>query len=328
MGTPVSFPYLHLYFRLRREALTIGSLTIYWYGILIAAGMLLALLYAVKVCKKSGVSTDDLFDVVIWSLIAAIIGARLYYVLFYRDSVGDNPYFSNPSLIFQVWQGGLGIYGGVITAFVTGFIVCRVKKMSVGAVFDIAARGFLIGQAIGRWGNFINQEAYGSQTNLPWAMQINGMAYTVHPCFLYESLWCVLGFVLLHFYAKRKKFNGEIFLMYIAWYGFGRFFIEGLRTDSLMIGNIRVSQLVAAVLVVLAVILLAYRYIKIAEEKKQKETTYNPLFEEASDAVEQEISGGEANAQTDALAENEDHNDENDGENDKGAEGPDDAEGR
>ncbi len=285
----ISFPGLGLNFTINRIAFTIGSWTVSWYGIIIAVGLLLALIYGMRRSKFFGVSADDLADVVIFGIIFAIIGARLYYVIFYP---GTNTYFSDPITILYIWNGGLGIYGGIIAAFAAAFVVCKHKKISSGAVFDIAALGFLIGQAIGRWGNFVNQEAYGSATNLPWRMKIYDtslMQYvTVHPCFLYESLWCILGFVLLHIYSKRRKFNGEVFLMYIGWYSFGRFFIEGLRSDSLMLGNFKISQLVAAIFFLASAGIIIYKRNKLKKALEQQNNTYEPLFEETSKAINED----------------------------------------
>jgi phosphatidylglycerol---prolipoprotein diacylglyceryl transferase len=289
----ISFPGLGLKFNVNEIAFSIGKFPIAWYGIIIATALLIALIYGMKRAKTFNITVDDLCDVVIFSIIFGIIGARLYYVLFFVDSTGANPYFSNPLSIFNIRNGGLGIYGGIIASFTTAFIVCRIKKISVGAMFDIASLGFLIGQAIGRWGNFVNHEAYGSATNLPWRMVVSTSADPVHPCFLYESLWCILGFVLLHIYSKHRKFNGEVFLMYISWYAFGRFFIEGLRSDSLMLGNLKVSQLVAAIFFITAVSFLIYKRINLKKVVADQVADYNPLFDEISKAVETDTAEAE-----------------------------------
>lgn len=226
-----------------------------WYGLLIALGFLLAVIYALRRAKKFDIDPDRMIDVVLVSALFAFVGARLYYVLFSAERAD---YFEDPLSILYVWEGGLGIYGGIIFAFITGVIMCRVRKVNILAMFDLASLGFLIGQCIGRWGNFFNQEAFGGNTTLPWGMTgdiiqsgVNGSGYTlsepVHPTFLYESLWCLLGFLLLHFISKKAyKFKGELFSLYIVWYGAGRFFIESLRSDSLYFGAMKVSQLVAA----------------------------------------------------------------------------------
>lgn len=259
MTHQISFPNLGLEFSVNTVAFSIGNFHVYWYGIIIALGFLLALIYASFSCKKMNIDVNRLFDVVIVGLIAGVIFARLFYVVFYP---GDK-YLKNPLEIFQIHDGGLAIYGGLIGAVVFGSLTAKLRKLKVAAVLDIASLGFLIGQAVGRWGNFINQEAFGSATDLPWGMYSDNTARVVdgnvHPCFLYESLLCILGFVLLHFFTRKfRRYDGQTFLLYIVWYGFCRFFIEGLRTDSLMIPgvNLRVSQVIAAVCVIVGVILL------------------------------------------------------------------------
>ena len=258
----LEFPKIGIKFTMNPTAFSIGRVSVAWYGIIIAVGFLLALWYGLKHAKRYGINPDKMIDVVIGGIIGGIIGARLYYVIFswdsYKDSLAD---------IFKIWNGGLAIYGGLIGAVLAGALMCKIRKVKLFPMLDVAGIGFLIGQAIGRWGNFVNIEAYGSNTSLPWGMwseKIVDDYYTlssvgsnfsphnpVHPCFLYESLWCLLGFLLLHFIvSKRKKFDGEVFLSYLAWYGLGRVFIEGLRTDSLMIARLRVSQLLAGILVV------------------------------------------------------------------------------
>ncbi len=269
----VEFPSLGLEFTLNRVALSIGSLSVTWYGILITLGIILAMVFASTQAKKFGVITDKLIDVALGGVIGGIVGARLYYVAFRWDSFKDDL-----GSIFKTWEGGLAIYGGLIGAILVGSVIVKLYKMKLFAVLDIASLGFLIGQSIGRWGNFVNVEAFGSNTTLPWGMTsaritaylsdpshveaLNKLGVAVdasapvHPCFLYESLWCALGFLVLFLYSKHRKFDGEIFLMYTAWYGLGRSVIEGLRTDSLLIGSIRVSQLLAILLVVTAIIVL------------------------------------------------------------------------
>lgn len=288
---PISFPGLNIWnLKIPTDIVTFGNFRITWYGVLIAIGLLLAMVYGMKRTADFKITMDDLTDVLIFSLIFGIIGARIYYIVFDPNRSAD---FTSFLSLLQIWHGGLGIYGGIIFSFITAFIVCRIKKISVGAIFDIGALGFLIGQAIGRWGNFINQEAYGKVTNLPWGMRIydyitaNGFV-TVHPCFLYESLWCVLGFLLLHNYSKKyRKFNGEIFLMYIMWYGFGRFIIEGLRTDSLMIGaTIKVSQLVAVASFIAALAL--YLYMRNKTKVNATANGYASVYDDAAKALSEQ----------------------------------------
>lgn len=237
----ISFPKLGLEFNINPIALHYNFLGggIYWYGIIIAAGIVLAVLYCRAAAKRAGENPDLISDLVIYAIPVSVIFARTYYVIF-----SWNDYKDNPKSIFYIWEGGIAIYGAVIGAVLTAWIFFRIKKRSVLKMFDICCMGLLIGQAIGRWGNFVNCEAFGGPCTFPWGMSINGDA-PVHPTFLYESLWNAAGFLLLHFLNKRKPFDGFTFFSYITWYGIGRFFIEGMRTDSLYWGSIRVSQLVA-----------------------------------------------------------------------------------
>jgi phosphatidylglycerol:prolipoprotein diacylglycerol transferase len=236
---------------------TIFSHRFYWYGLIIAVGFLLAVMYGLKRAKDFGLTQDDIINMLICAVPTAVVCARAYYVIFnfsqYRDNLSD---------IFKIWEGGLAIYGGIIGAVIAVVIYCRVKKIKVGAMLDVGALGLFIGQAIGRWGNFINREAYGSSTTLPWRMGLTNSAGTtiyVHPCFLYESLWNILGFVIMHFISKKhRKYDGQIFILYMGWYGLGRMFIESFRTDSLYLfsTNIRVSQLLAGITLLVALVLL------------------------------------------------------------------------
>ena len=200
-----------------------------------------------------------------------IICARIYYVVFEWGY-----YAQHPGEIIAIWKGGIAIYGGIIGTLIGLFVYSRVKKLSLASLCDLAAFGLLIGQCIGRWGNFVNGEAHGGPTTLPWGMTIDGQSM-VHPTFLYESLWNLAGFVLLHFYSKKRRFKGEIALLYAAWYGAGRAWIEGLRTDSLYIGSVRVSQLLAIISCIAAVAVLArqYRRIKVAKAFYVPETDEN-----------------------------------------------------
>lgn len=256
----VGFPKLGWNFDISPTAFTVFGLEIKWYGIIIAIGMLLAIMYCFKRIKEFGLDSDRVIDAVVFGLIGAMVGARAYYIIFDADVT-----FAD---FFRFRDGGLAIYGGLIGALLVGAITAKIRKVKILPLFDLAAAGFVIGQAIGRWGNFVNKEAFGSQTSLPWGMSSASIQYMLapgsdtlvmaHPCFLYESLWCILGFILIHFYIKHRKFDGEIFLMYSAWYGFGRFFIEGLRTDSLYLGLIRISQLLAILCVIIAVFLIIF----------------------------------------------------------------------
>lgn len=246
----ISFPLLGEGFKLDiKSYLEIGSFRIHWYGIIIAIGFVLAVYYAIKRSKQFGLTEDNIIDMLICAVPLAIIGARAYYVIFSWEEYKDN--FVD---VFKIWQGGLAIYGGVIGAVVGLFIFSKWKKVKVGAIADVGGLGLLIGQAIGRWGNFINREAYGVKTTVAWRMGLTNQygTFYYHPCFLYESLWNIIGFVILHFYSKKRKFDGEVFLLYLAWYGLGRAMIESLRTDSLYLfgSNLRVSQLVALLCVI------------------------------------------------------------------------------
>ncbi len=281
----IGFPNLGLEFTVNRIALSIGSVNIYWYGIIIAAGFLLAVWYGMRKCKEIGLKTDDLIDVLIFCVPLAIVGARAYYVLFNYDKL----YYYDHAAMFRIWDGGIAIYGGIIFAVITGYIVARFKRIRFGVLCDLGAMGFLIGQAIGRWGNFVNAEAYGAETMSFLRMEITKLnsltTISVHPTFLYESLWNVLGFILLHLYFKRRKFNGEIFLMYVAWYGFGRGIIEGLRTDSLYLldTGLRVSQVLGFVSCIVALGILAYRYLFVDREKMIVGDVYYKSKEETQD---------------------------------------------
>ena len=291
---------------------SIGSMefTIKWYGVLIALGYLVALIAATHLAKRAKIDVDKLYDAVIFGTIGAIIGARAYYILFNLDY-----YLANPASIIRIDEGGLAIYGGVIGALLAGFITCRVRKFKVLDAFDLAAVGFLAGQGIGRWGNFTNQEAFGTNTTLPWGMMSektteylsehqdfmtsHGLTVDpyqgVHPTFLYESIWCIIGFVLLYFMFKNhRKFRGQIALSYGVWYGAERAFVEGLRTDSLYFAgtNIRVSQILSLALAVVCLVILIMKLIKykgqpVLTERETADT--EKTDEEEIDSDEQKI---------------------------------------
>ena len=261
---------------------------IYWYGIIIATGFLLALIYGIKNASRFNLNTDRMLDVVLVATPVAILSARAYYVIFDGEKlngIGDFFGFGNSSGF-----SGLAIYGGVIGAFVSGAVMCKIRKVNILDMFDIAAVGFLIGQGVGRWGNFVNQEAYGSFTGSTWW----GMESTktiaemgkglVHPCFLYESVWCIAGFFVLNYFSKKRRFSGQISLMYCVWYGFGRAIIELLRTDSLMIGNIRVSCLLSLCICIAGAVLLTVNIRRTAENAKTGD--YSIVFEENEEDTE------------------------------------------
>ena len=256
----VSFPGLGINdLEINRTAFSIGSFHVYWYGILIATGLMLAILYAYFNAHRYDVDRNKLFDCVIVGIITAVIGARLYYVAFKWD------YFSqHPGEIIDIRDGGIAIYGAIIGALLGGFVVAKIKKQKFLPMLDIAMPGFFIGQAIGRWGNFFNQEAYGYETDSVFRMvSENTGGVGVHPCFLYESVWCALGFFLLVIVNRKfQKYHGQSFYIYLVWYGLERMVVEGLRTDSLYLpfqlfgADIRVSQALSAVLVIVGIALL------------------------------------------------------------------------
>lgn len=273
-----------------------GHWDIYWYGIIIATGFLLALIYGLKNAPRYGLNSDRMLDVILVATPVAILSARTYYVIFDGEKLnGIGDFFG-----FGTSSGfaGLAIYGGVIGAFASGAVMCKIRKVKILDMFDVAAAGFLIGQGIGRWGNFINQEAYGAFTGSSfWGMQsektVSEMGEgLVHPCFLYESIWCIAGFFILNHFSKKRRFSGEISLMYCVWYGFGRGFIELLRTDSLMIGNLKVSCLLSFLICIAAFSALAVlrnRYKEISGSADYEEVfTDNGEPDTADDLKEEE----------------------------------------
>ena len=262
------FPGLGWEIPISRVAVSIGSLEIYWYGVIIAVGFGLGLWVYLSHNRSCGIHPDEGLDIILWSMLGAIVGARAYYVAFQWDHYKDNL-----KELFNLRGGGLAIYGGIIGALIVAFIVCRSKKLPMLPVADAAFPGVMLGQAIGRWGNFFNMEAFGTNTTLPWGMTSDTIsnylsrhqaallaqgvvvdpAMPVHPTFLYESLWNLIGVaVLLLWLFPRRSYDGQITLGYTAWYGLGRFFVEGLRTDSLMWGSVRVSQVLGGVLFIVA----------------------------------------------------------------------------
>lgn len=254
----IEFKGLGLKFNIDPVAIHIFNLNIYWYGIIISIGFLTGYLVLMYYAKKHNYNQEILLDLILITTPISIIGARLYYVAF-RFSEYKNDFWE----IFRIWHGGLAIYGAIISAVITVYIYCKVKNIRILPILDMAAPSFIIAQAIGRWGNFVNQEAYGRETTLPWAMTINeaGTIKNVHPTFLYESLWNLIVFIFLVYFNKHKKIDGEIFLLYLGLYSFGRFWIEGLRTDSLYFSIFRISQIVALVFIVLSVAIFVIRRI-------------------------------------------------------------------
>ncbi len=276
----IQFPELGWKFHIDPTAFTVFGFQIQWYGIIITIGLILALIYVLPRMKRFGLDADRAIDVIIGGVIGGIVGARIYYVLMRWDE-----YKWDWKAIINTRNGGLAIFGGIIGGILIGYIIARIRKVKALPMLDVVSLGFLIGQGIGRWGNFVNQEAFGTNTDsflgmtggtiqrtIADGMSMDGDMYKnglemlwekpVHPCFLYESIWCLLGFVILAFWSKRRKYDGQIFLMYLTWYGAERFLVEGIRTDSLMLGNIRISQALAAVIFVASVILQIVFFIR------------------------------------------------------------------
>lgn len=268
---PISFPGLFGDWEFNPDpvAIHIGH-GIYWYGIILAVAMLAGLLLCMKQSKHYGLTEDNVMDLVLWSVPLCIVGARLYYVLFYLDLYRNEDGSLNWGNMIAVWDGGLAIYGAVIMGVLVAFFYTRHKKIKFGAMTDLAVMGLLLGQVIGRWANFINREAFGAETTLPWRMQLWDTPLTtieVHPTFFYESLWNLIGLLLILFViSKGRRFDGENTWFYFLWYGLGRSWIEGLRTDSLYLFDwtimgqpIRVSQALSIVMVIVAVCVLVYQ---------------------------------------------------------------------
>lgn len=283
----VSFPGLGLEFEISRIAFSIGNFNVYWYGVMLGAALLFGIIYACWRAKEFGINSDRMIDVIIIGAITAVIGGRLYYILCQLD---EFPTFAS---WFDLRSGGIAMYGVLIGAFVGAAIGCKLRKVKMLPMFDLAALGFIMSQPLGRLANFMNQEAFGYNTTLPWGMTSStiksyltthaaeladkGMivdpSLPVHPTFLYEGLWTLAGTIVLNIYLKKRKFDGEIFLMYLIWYGTGRGIIEGLRTDSLYIGPFRTSQLVAAITVLVAAVALI-----VIRAKQRRDPEYRPVY--------------------------------------------------
>ncbi|AFS78303.1 prolipoprotein diacylglyceryl transferase Lgt [Gottschalkia acidurici 9a] len=234
-------------------AFEIFGMSIRWYGILISLGVLLGTIIAMKEAKRIGYSEDTIIDLLLFAIPISIIGARLYYVAFSWDQ-----YSGDILSIINTREGGMAIHGALISAILVAIIFCKVKKINFWTLADILAPSIILGQGIGRWGNFINQEAHGGPTNLPWGIIVDGQK--VHPTFLYESLWNIAVFLFLIWFRKNKsKVEGETFLLYLILYSLGRFFIEGLRTDSLMFGILRIAQVISLIAIIIASIIFVLR---------------------------------------------------------------------
>ncbi|MCF2669251.1 MULTISPECIES: prolipoprotein diacylglyceryl transferase [Lachnospiraceae] len=285
MHKTIDFPNIGIHLESVGDHITVFGFDIAYYGIIIGIGILVGLLIAVAEAKRTGQKEEDYYDLAIYAVIFAIIGARAYYVIFSWDMYKDDLLS-----ILNIRQGGLAIYGGVIAAVITVLIFARIKKLSAPLLMDTAGLGLVAGQMIGRWGNFFNREAFGEYTDSLLAMQlpvdavrssditelmrehmetVDGVSYIqVHPTYLYESLWCMMVLIIMLLYRKHKKFDGEVFLVYLLGYGLGRVWIEGLRTDQLLLPvvGLPVSQILAGVIVVVSTILIIYHRWKVTKE--------------------------------------------------------------
>ena len=298
--TNISFPGLGIdVFSVNKIAFTIpigGGIGVRWYGIFITLGIILAMVYCSYRAKQEKIIFDDLLDMAIFTVISAIIGARLYYVLF---SLSEYDSFLD---VIAIWNGGLAIYGGIIGGAIAIFFVCKKKKINTLKAFDMVCPAVMIGQIIGRWGNFFNGEAYGAEVasdELLYFIRMGlshgqaGITTYFHPTFLYESLWNLLGFVIINSLYKKKKFDGQIFLMYITWYGFGRMFIESLRVDSLKLGVFRVSQVIGFICFITGLVLLVINFDK-AHRKALANESYEAVYTKFAKPVEETVEADDA----------------------------------
>ena len=271
----IAFPGLGIEpFTINKIAFTVpifGGVEVRWYGLIITFGIILAFMYAWYRSKQERVAIDDLLDIAIYAVIFAVIGARIYYVLF--DIIGNGAGDNYRSFIdyIAIWRGGIAIYGAIIGGALSIYVVCKCKKIKWQRVFDMVSPGVMIGQILGRWGNFFNGEAFGGvpqegtflyRFRMEVAQDYWYSGVTAHPTFFYESFWNLIGFLIINAIYKKKRFDGEVFLWYITWYGFGRMLVEGLRTDSLWLGRIRISQLVGALCFVVGLALTLIFHIK------------------------------------------------------------------
>ncbi len=280
----LSFPGLGIdEFSVNSVAFTLFGKDVAWYGVIITTGIILAALYVLYRAKQEHVSSDDVLDVGIYTVLFAVLGARIFFVVTSLDQYIGRPFWK----IFAIWEGGLAIYGAIIAGAVTIFVWCKLKKRDPLVFYDMIAPAVMIGQLMGRWGNFFNAEAYGSETDIFCRMGIlqSGEWKYYHPCFFYESFWNLIGLILISLFYKKKKYNGQIVLMYFAWYGFGRMFIEQLRTDSLAIGGnnenavwyLKVSSILGLVFFLVCGGILLYNLIK----KTKMPTAFDEVSEKA-----------------------------------------------
>jgi phosphatidylglycerol:prolipoprotein diacylglycerol transferase len=321
MSTTVSFPGLGIgEFSVDRVAFEFFGKPIYWYGVIIMLGIVAAFVHALIRSKQEGVKADDILDVGIFTVLFGVLGARLYYVV----TTLDTHHYDSFTDVIAVWEGGLAIYGGIIAGCTAIVVTCLYKKINPLKVTDAVAPGVGLAQAIGRWGNFMNGEAFGyevAEDSLLYPFRMGLVSdYThtgsemhfYHPTFLYESLWNVLGFVIITLLYRKKKFNGQITLMYFAWYGFGRMFIEGLRTDSLYVGPFRISQVIGALCFIAGAALLVTGFLLSGKGKLDKWLTVRwaeavPAEGKAVADANDRVAASETAVDTDGqVAENED----------------------
>ena len=311
---PISFPGLFGDWEFNPDpiAIHIGH-GIYWYGIILAIGMLAGLLLCMKQAKRFGLTEDNVLDMILWAVPCCILGSRIYYVIFYLDLFRNADGSLDWSRVIAIWDGGLAIYGTVIVGILVALIYTRVKKLKFGAMTDLCVMGLLLGQCIGRWANFINREAFGAETTLPWRMRLWVSQYQsieVHPTFFYESLWNLIGLLLILFVVSRaRRFDGENTWFYFLWYGLGRFWIEGLRTDSLYLFDwtfmgepIRVSQALSLLLAVTAAVMLFYN-IRIKKHSRDELLVNQVAAAAAAKAAAAEPGAEEPLAPADAAGE-------------------------
>lgn len=328
--TTVSFPGLGIgefsvdpvAFRFNPFGLFESPIEVRWYGIIICLGMILACVYVYLRARQIGLTLDDVLDIALFIIPCGVIGARLYYVIMKPEI------FKTFYDVIAIWEGGLAIYGGVIGGGIALLIVSKLKKLKTGQIFDMVAPAVMIGQILGRWGNFFNGEAHGTETDIFCRMGLfeGGEMIFVHPTFLYESLWNLLGFILINAFWKKKKFDWQIFLEYISWYGFGRMFIEGLRTDSLYLGPWRVSQLVGFFCFVIGVFVMIFLFLKSRKYHDAETVEYAGVYSRLTRKTEQKrkVTEEEEEKIIGAIIKKEANEDGDDGDDRDGADGVDD----
>jgi len=299
----ITFPMLGDFEITLKNYIAIGNFKIYWYGVIIAIGFALAVVYCMRRAKDFGLTQDHIYDIILIGVPAAIVGCRLYYVAFRWEL-----YRGDLLSIFNIRDGGMGMYGGIILAVLCVWIYARKKKIPLGAILDMGAFGFIIGQIVGRWGNFINREAFGGVTDLPWKMGLtaNGVTTYVHPTFLYESLWNLIGFFILRYVSKKHRTrDGQIFALYAAWYGVARMFLEVLRTDSLYLfgTNIPISMIVGFLSVVGCFVFMGLTVNKKPEDMYVNRVALAAAEAEAGEEETEETAAEEADAADEEAAE-------------------------